>query len=640
MTFRDLVFKNFRMNIKKYGMYLFSIIFSVFTIYTFLSLANSTDILNQYGENAYFLSVFNSFAYILLFFLFFYLKYINGQFLKQRKKEIATYSLFGMSNFKNGMMLFIENLIIGMIGLLIGIGVGILFYRLITLVFLNVAGASMSRAVVGFEVSYKALTTTIVVFMTYFIIIGLFSFATVYRSKLLDLFQATKSSEKKIKGSWILLILSFVILGIGYGMACSNSAVFVLTMAFPIMFLCIIGTFLFFISGIQIIINFLRKRKWIAFHGDNLLVLSSFRHKLRSNAFMISAISIVSAIAITAISTVYSMYYSAEKQAYSVTLYDIVYEENSETVDYGDRIQKALERADRQMEEEYTLQAELLKVTGTNTDLFDSNATFAIISNSTYQQFSKAVRHVGKKIEVEGEDAILIENFFFTDEEDMFDGIEIMSGDEVITLDGYEQNLIVTPNGSSTNESFIIVGDPLYQRLKEKGLLEVGASYHYINYTNPISHHEALDEFNTTNYPYAAFAYDGYYAMMNMFGTLVFIGVFVGLVFLISTATLLYFKVMSDIEEDQDYYRLLSNIGITEKRKRSIVRKHIIPIFALPLLFAIVHSIFAMKTVSTVFAVWGISVVEPAIIMFGLYIVIYFVFCMITIRHYNKKLNG
>ena len=155
MTFRDLVFKNFRMNIKKYGMYLFSIIFSVFTIYTFLSLANSTDILNQYGENAYFLSVFNSFAYILLFFLFFYLKYINGQFLKQRKKEIATYSLFGMSNFKNGMMLFIENLIIGMIGLLIGIGVGILFYRLITLVFLNVAGASMSRAVVGFEVSYN-----------------------------------------------------------------------------------------------------------------------------------------------------------------------------------------------------------------------------------------------------------------------------------------------------------------------------------------------------------------------------------------------------------------------------------------------------------------------------------------------------
>lgn len=635
MSLGKLVLKNIKMNLKNYGMYLFSIVFSVFTIYTFFALGNSDDFLGNLANNAYFESLFQSFAWVILFVLFFYLKYINKQFVKSRKKEIALYSLFGVSNTKIGAMLFIENLMIGLFGLGIGLVFGIIFFKLIGTLFVNILGGSAFITTVPFAVNWKGLQITSVVFLIYFIIIGLFSLVTVNRSKLIDLFQAENVGEKQVKGSWFLLILSIVLIASGYYIACNDNPVVLFAAVLLILLLVIVGTYLFFTSGIQVILNILRKSKKYILKGDRLLVISTFKHRIRSNAFMISAITVLSAIAITLVACAYGIYYSSNENAKVESFYDISYQMVEGTEDYHQEIKNILEKNNRSILSDQVQNFAQLDVCNyQGSENYCTQNTMYLITDEDYNDLVAHSLIQRDPLHVEENELYIWQSGAVITTNLPIESITLEDKSTYLAKPLGKDNPL--PNVFRYNTSVLIADEATYQKIVANNKIRSVQKIEFINYEDSKNSETILSEVQAKNLSISMY-YEYYLSAMIAFGTMLFIASFMALVFMIATASLLYFKILSTMEEDRDYYRLLDNIGTTEKKKRKIITKQILPVFLCPLMLAMLHATFAIKSASTVFGLWGLSLWKPSLMMFGIYTFIYLIFAYITIRSYQKR---
>ena len=133
MNLLTLAFRNIRLNRKKYAMYVFSMGFSVFTVYTFLALMHNENVMLAFQSDPRYRSLLSSFGVIIMVFVLFFLISSNNSFIRARKKEISTYALFGMTNLRIGKLLFLETLMVGSATLLAGIGAGIFFSKLMAM---------------------------------------------------------------------------------------------------------------------------------------------------------------------------------------------------------------------------------------------------------------------------------------------------------------------------------------------------------------------------------------------------------------------------------------------------------------------------------------------------------------------------
>jgi putative ABC transport system permease protein len=134
-----LAVRNIKRNFKRYVMYFFSLCFSVFTAYTFFALMENELVSNVFTYDDRYRALLLAFGIIIMVFVMFFLISSNNSFIKARKKEISTYSLFGMTNRKIGRLLFMETMIVGLTALALGIGIGIFFSKLIAMVLLDIS---------------------------------------------------------------------------------------------------------------------------------------------------------------------------------------------------------------------------------------------------------------------------------------------------------------------------------------------------------------------------------------------------------------------------------------------------------------------------------------------------------------------
>jgi len=185
MSLFKLAFMNIKLNRKKYSMYIFSMSFSVFTAYTFLSLMQNETVKMAFEYDSRYRSLLLIFGIIIMVFVLFFLVSSNNSFIKARKKEISTYALFGMTNMKIGKLLFLETIIVGMATLVIGIGLGTFFSKLVAMFLLEI---SLSNFVGGiaFSIDLGSILITILLFFTIFCIMGLSGLRVILKFELVD----------------------------------------------------------------------------------------------------------------------------------------------------------------------------------------------------------------------------------------------------------------------------------------------------------------------------------------------------------------------------------------------------------------------------------------------------------------------
>ncbi len=386
-----LAIRNIRRNFKRYVMYFFSLSFSVFTAYSFLALLENEHVSNAFIYDDRYRALLTVFGIIIMVFVMFFLISSNNSFIKARKKEISTYSLFGMTNRKIGKLLFMETMMVGLAALVIGIGVGMFLSKLTAMILLDISLASFTGDI-EFSIALKPVFITTFIFLAIFCLMGLSGLRVINKFELVDLFKADKVSEGNSKGSVIALIISLILIGAGYYLASIDND-FLIVAAIPILILVISGTYLFFWGGLPKVLQLIKNNKGRHYRDVNLISISMFSHRVKSIASTMATIAVLSAIATTAIATGFTLYSSVEKNVYDTIGYDMYFYGGQEEV--LDDIYMAFERHKVKILDEYTAQRykcsptmEPIIIEGRELT-FDEENYFRVYSESEYNKLTR-----------------------------------------------------------------------------------------------------------------------------------------------------------------------------------------------------------------------------------------------------------
>ncbi|MBP6492164.1 MAG: ABC transporter permease, partial [Clostridia bacterium] len=410
MNLITLAFRNIRLNRKKYVMYLFSMGFSAFTVYTFLALMQNEYVNMAFQYDQRYRSLLTAFGIIILVFVLFFLVSSNNSFIKARKKEISTYALFGMTNTRIGKLLFLETIMVGTATLAVGIGAGIFFSKLMAMFLLDMTLSDFVGEV-SFSIAPTAIYITALLFFIIFCIMGMSGLWVVYKFELVDLFKSDKVSEGRYKGSTAVLILSLVLIIAGYVLACSKNTFVVVMGAIPILILVITGTYLFFWGGMPKVLSLVKRNKAVYYRGVNLISASAVSHRMKTTASVMATIAVLSAVAVTAIATGFTLYSNAEKNTYSNIGYDLVYYGGESSPQ--DQIREIFTKNKKTIDKELTVglyqaQPDLDSIKINGMEFLSSGDSFRIYSESEYNELASVSKTNLEKVQIEPGESLYI----------------------------------------------------------------------------------------------------------------------------------------------------------------------------------------------------------------------------------------
>src|SRR5699024_9888223 len=297
MTLFSLALKNIRRNMKNYSLYIGSTIFSIIIYFTFATLKHSENISSMSETSNQLKGVMSASAFVLMIFVALFIFYSNSFFMKKRKKEVALYSLLGVRKQSIGLLLFFENLVIGLFSLIIGVLFGFLLSRVLLALLLKLMGLSI---VTSFTFSTEAFVETSIVFIVIFFITSLMGYRMIYQFKLIDLFVADKQGEVLPKANLITASLGILSLAAGYFIALqpivdsSIWQVFGLMTPMIIIGLTILGSYLLFNSVLVYILTRLKNNPHWAWRGLHMMTASQLLYRIKGNAKTLTIITVLS----------------------------------------------------------------------------------------------------------------------------------------------------------------------------------------------------------------------------------------------------------------------------------------------------------------------------------------------------------
>lgn len=637
MTLFSIARKNIRKNFTNYFLYIGSMIFSIIIYFTFVSLKYDEAILKTTESSTKISSVFNSASIVLIIFVAVFIWYSNSFFIKKRKKEVGLYSLLGVRKKQIGRMLFYENFFMGIIALLIGIILGSILSKFFVIILMKVMGYD---AIGTIAISPQAIVNTIIVFTVLTAITSIHGYRLIYRFKLIELFKAEQEGEKEPKTSIITAIISVLLIGIGYCLALQDLFVsevwrklgFLIT-PLVILVTVIVGTYLLFSTLTVYLLKLLRKNKHHFWNGINIISTSQLLYRLKGNARTLTIIAVLSATTLTAVGTAYSFYYNNRSNAEILNPNSMMFISKDKNVSnqIGERISQ---EKDHKIVYHMTVPTMMLNVDITNLHSKNSpdEMEYSIIDNTTFNQLAK-LQNRDESLSLKGNEAAALEAGYSNSFSPKYIGASISlnvndKSEKIIFKTLKKYNVLNPPTAGIT----VVISDELFNKLASGTNLVNMEVYELKNEENA----KALTKKIQTLLPMEAnfSSFDSDYAQgMESSGLLIFIGGFLGLVFLGATGSIIYFKQLTEATLDKERYVILYKIGVNKKEVKKSISKQVLFIFALPLLAGIAHSIVALAMLSKILEM---NLIIPVGICIGVYVCIYIAYYFLTVRNYYK----
>lgn len=614
MTLFDLALKNIRRNMKSYALYIGSMVFSILIYFTFVTLKYSDDMFAEAGGSKLISTLMNLSSVMLVIFVAIFIAYSNSFFMKKRKKEIGLYSLLGVRKKQIGFLLFFENMVIGLFSLIVGILLGFFASKGILAILIQLMGLNI---VSSFTLSGEAIRQTLIIFMIIFIFTSLQGYFVIYKFKLIDLFHAEKKGEALPKAKAIATILGVVMIGAGYYIASvdimTSRAWKLLGISTPlvVVLLVVAGTYLLFHSVTVFVLTKMKNNEHFAWRGLNLMTVSQMLYRIRGNAKTLTLIAILSATTITAGGAVFGLYYNIGKDTANSAPNTFMWQGNSVNIQHVG-----------------ILYNENLTVKNSDLMLYNNMYNYTFI---TLSQYNKIASLQGKEpLELLGNNSYVIDAFYDERFSDDYTGGEMHVGEQTFTIQDFAtEAMFNTPTlfvvAVVTDEAYAAIEGETrtYQIVKmedEKNQLAVSEQIR----------NEIADTGTFSSYP------EVYQSMVQSFGALLFVGSFLGLVFLMAMGSVIYFKMITEAEEDRSKYEVLYKIGVNAKEMKKTIRAQVGLIFGIPLVVGILHGVFALKAFS---ALLSINIVTPVIIWIVVYSAIYGVYYVLTVSYFNKVIR-
>ena len=622
MTLFNLAWRNVKSNLKRYFLYIGAMVMSVLIFYTFKAIQYHSQIQAAASSSQQIGALFSVSSVILLIFISFFMIYSNSFFTRQRKKEVGLYSLLGLPKRKIANLLFYENLMIGGIALLIGIGLGTLLSRSLMELLTNLMQTPLS---IQFEWSTKAVIHTAVVFLVLILFTSFQGYRLIYRFQLVELFQADQKGERIPRASWLLAIIGVIGIGVGYYFSLHFfDYVKQLVILLPLGIVCstVVGTYLLFHCVSIVMLKGARKRSSYFYKGMNMISTSFLLYRIKGHATSLATITTLTAVTLCAIGTSVGLFINQDQTMKRIYPYSYSYVEKDAASE--EKVKKNLE----EQKQEHPVTKEVtfsVLVTPENPITFISQSSFNRLARTfDYQEIKSLKKDQAVK---------LISLFDYQLKKKVGMGRDIAS--LPVALQGRKLTLSVTKelpaplqNGYANT---YVISDEQYESFSQ---MFSSQTQHVLNVEDDKETPELTKELEQL--VDATSFYTLYKQNTTSTGIMVFIGGFLGLVFVLATGSMIYFKQLAEAEMDKPNYAILRKVGVSQKDVASSVRKQLAFVFGLPLIVAIAHSMFAFEVAKPLLM---ITDVRPIFISIGVYILIYGGYYLLTVRSYVRQLR-
>lgn len=632
MMLCKLSIKNITKSMKDYTIYFFTLILGVAIFYVFNAIDSQTVMLKVSGRTYEIIklmtSILSAISVFVSFILGFLIIYASRFLIKRRNKEFAIYLTLGMSKRKISLILFFETLLIGLISLIIGLGLGVVLSQLMSILVTNMFEADMTKF--QFVFSQSACLKTLIYFGIMYLIVIIFNTIIINKYKLIDLLSSSKKSEKvKLKNPYVcivIFIISVIVLGLAYYLVTDGFEK--LTTADQILIPIIMGivsTFTLFWSMSGLILKLVMSLKNIYYKGLNSFIVRQISSKINTMVFSMTIICLMLFVTICVLSSSLSLKNSMTKNLKELVPMDIEFtkpvniEEGNgfseiEVNDSKISIEKTLENLNLNPEEEfkdtlsfniYEDESIILKSLLINSldEIYKEypfllyNQTIDLMKLSDYNALAEKFNL--EKYNLKENEYIVIVNYDYMASiinTGLKNNPELLLNNETYhskykkCQDGFYEL-----NSSRSNTGFIVLPDKALENHTSI------AEFLVANYKNDKEKTEdKIDEVLSNNYnKTTCLTYNSKIDIANAsvgLGALVtFVGLYLGIIFLISSAAILALKELSESTDNKERYNMLRKIGASEEMLNSALFKQIGIFFATPLLLAIIHSIFGIK---------------------------------------------
>ena len=650
--------KNIRKSLKDYTVYFFTLILGVAIFYVFNAI-DSQSVMLDVRENMMdiiklmnnMLSGVSVFVSCILGFL---IIYASRFLIKRRNKEFGIYLTLGMSKRKISVILFFETLLIGIVSLVAGLVIGTILSQFMSVIVANMFDADMTKF--KFIFSMKACIKTLIYFAIMYVLVMIFNTFSISRCKLIDLLNAGKKTEKVTMKNPVICTIVFVI-GVGilsYAYWMVTRGVRTLNtfdkIGIPIALGCV-ATFLIFWSVSGFMIRIFTSIKSVYYKGVNSFVLRQFCSKINTTVFSTTVICIMLFITISVLSAALSMKDSLSKDLDSMCPVDVQLAKYSyDAMSEAYATSQNMNEKDREMLEDSKLSIiETLNNSGFDAqkyfkDVAEYNIyntgltvkdTLGDINTDDYQFMADTIMPV-MTIGDYNSVARLYGNSTYELNDDEYIIVADYKNMVMIRNQALKKGIILSVNGKeykpryneckdgfvqigvqNMNDGILVVPDNAVkpQQVRNMGL---SADYRADTKEERYSIETQLDNLmKNISFKKSFISWNSRIDLAESsvgLGALVtFIALYLGIIFLISSAAILALRELSDSADNKERYGMLRKLGVDERMIDMALFKQIGIFFAFPLILALIHSVFGIKFINIILATMGMSSMAASI---------------------------
>jgi putative ABC transport system permease protein len=570
---------------------------SVAAFYNFLAIENNEAFTAVSGrfEAASIASI--SCGFILVCTVIYFIFNADKFFQLNRQKETALYMLMGITQSKIGQVFAIESLFIGAVSIFSGLAFGIILSKLFIMllaksIFLNVE--------IPFKISLNSIFIVILVFSCIFIAIAYRKYRVVKKSKLIDMINATKEKEELPKLSYFKGSIGILLIFVGYivGIMIKSWNLDLMLSSITALFSVSIGTYLFFGSFMAIVFNKIIKNKKLVYKNHMLVSISNVYFRLKGSYRNLAMTAILCAAAITAFGISLSFKEVAKREAIEEVPYSFSFESDDERS--KEKAIELIRESDHQLiginENKFFLGKVKYK---NNSRKVDYNYEAIITSYSTLKRNLEFLHYkIPDNIEPTVKEAVFISSattlaYLFSVEKE-----EIEINDREFVIKAHEEAPFTGIIDKLGTKNIYVLEDSEYEKvkkgIKEKFLNCVQISNEEASNQLILNISEAMPEGKV--YPHISEYRWDYYAIEIFY----FLGLIMSMIFILSTFSTIYFKILKDAFMDREQYKTLKQIGMSKEKIRNSVYVQVAISFILPGSIGILHSIIAMKMLEQV----------------------------------------
>ena len=654
--FSKLALKNVTRSVRDYSVYFLTLMFGVCIFYVFNSLDSQWVMESLRGSSGTndttrqaldmiltLIDIFSVFVSVILAFL---ILYANNFMVKRRKKELGTYLLLGLSQGRVAALLFAETALIGLISLGVGLVLGIFLSQ-----FLSVFTAGFFQITITefhFVFSWKALGKTLLYFSLIFLVVMVFTALTVSRQKLIDLLQAERRSERlKARGlgmSVALFLLSLVLLAVAYAMLLIRGMLRVDALFYLMLALGSLGTLLFFRGLSGFLLQVLQSNKTLYYRGLNMFTLRQFAARVGSNYLSMTVICLMLLLAIGITACSVGLNNTLDSITGVQAPYDFYLAATALDPETGEEtavdVPAALKEAgfDPEVELEQSAQVALWQGVVTWVTGDQEEVVVFLLPLSGYNGMRSLSGR--EPIALAGDSCTWV----IGEENDVAD--RLPQDGQVFRVNGHDlavDGTAVSHEALSlgydpTPRNYLVVPDSVLEGAADT--LNLNIDYFCGNYRADVPKEETEERFQSVLGDFARIAFraeeggggwthsqtrlEVYLETMGTKMMVLFLGIYLGIVFLLCSAAVLALQQLSQAADNVPRYRILSRLGVEEKMMHRSVDIQVLLAFLLPLALALVHSVVGMTAANQVIAQVGRLDAAASSAVTGVFLVIFY----------------